>query len=873
MLHKLCRDKNHSVLLAYLDGLKEQESDSRLAFLANQRNSEKYSPLHVSLFERNLQAVSALLSVGADVNAKCHGIPPLHLAVRTAAQPEGQEYGLQAFALLLKDPAINPLAKDDNGLTVLHLAAGFNLPAAIRLLAEHSAGLLDKLLLAAPRLTGVTALHMAAANDADDAVRLLLLSGASASAQLTVCKSTPLHRAASCGSLKAYALLAAVPDAAGLADFMGRTAAQVLSAGAARGGTVLVTSPLCLDYHTCPPAALRTPIAPPENARRLTVLMDAQAGSLRAADLRGGTRWIENAEPAPLGDVLRVHEWAYVRALQAKCQGLEGDELASMDPDTVISSGSYRAALGAAGAVCRAVDEVVRGGAVNAFCPVRPPGHHAGPKGLVLSGGGGDSHGFCLLNNVSIAAAHALSTHRDIVRKVAIVDIDVHHGNGTEETVRWLSPRLEQTDVGGAGDVFGRLYVPKYKPWFGEQDPDNVLFVSVHGYSGGGSTAEGVRPPQPFYPGTGPTHVPRLVPVAAAAAVIPGSAPATHSSSEECAAMDDLDQQSAGSDSDEEEDSSAGSSGRDDDQDQDQQDDEEEGSNSNDSDSDSSYGASAPSPRPRSASDAVEALRRIYTSSGVQSRPSTSSEVPEPLILDIGVTLPVEEVLGEDEDTPLGRALADLSYRLQWRAHFRDVIFPRILQFQPDLLLVSAGFDAHKRDGINGGYIALADEDFAWVTASLAAVADTCCAGRLVSVLEGGYQLGGDFASAFARSVHDHVQELARAAGTGGRGVTIEGLRAEGEAEAALLQGLRVQRAEELRLLREKEEEEVRRERERAMQAEQEVVVEEEVAVPQLGGEAGDAEEGSGGGSRKRRRPAVDYAALDEQLRAKGVDK
>ena len=105
--------------------------------------------------------------------------------------------------------------------------------------------------------------------------------------------------------------------------------------------------------------------------------------------------------------------------------------------DTAFSKGSLGAALRAGGAVCRAVDAVVNGENRNAFCVVRPPGHHAGVNGLE---DGAHSCGFCIFNSVAIGAMHALDRHRgNGVERVAIVDFDIHHGNGTEEIVK-VSP-------------------------------------------------------------------------------------------------------------------------------------------------------------------------------------------------------------------------------------------------------------------------------------------------------------------------------------------------------------------------------------------------------------------------------------------------
>lgn len=101
-----------------------------------------------------------------------------------------------------------------------------------------------------------------------------------------------------------------------------------------------------------------------------------------------------------------------------------------LDGDTVVSPGSADAALRAIGTVCDAVDRVCTGQADNAFCALRPPGHHAEPE---------QAMGFCLFNNIAIAAAYARSQYQ--LERVAIVDFDVHHGNGTQAAF------YRQTDV------------------------------------------------------------------------------------------------------------------------------------------------------------------------------------------------------------------------------------------------------------------------------------------------------------------------------------------------------------------------------------------------------------------------------------------
>jgi acetoin utilization deacetylase AcuC-like enzyme len=128
---------------------------------------------------------------------------------------------------------------------------------------------------------------------------------------------------------------------------------------------------------------------------------------------------------APLAtreQLLRVHEAAYVDAIErlAPSQGL-----VELDPDTAMNPHSLRAALRAAGAGILGTDLVMAGKAEAAFCAVRPPGHHAERARAM---------GFCFFNNVAVAAAHALEAHG--LSRVAIVDFDVHHGNGTEDIFR-----------------------------------------------------------------------------------------------------------------------------------------------------------------------------------------------------------------------------------------------------------------------------------------------------------------------------------------------------------------------------------------------------------------------------------------------------
>jgi acetoin utilization deacetylase AcuC-like enzyme len=124
-----------------------------------------------------------------------------------------------------------------------------------------------------------------------------------------------------------------------------------------------------------------------------------------------------------LKDVELAHTHHYVSELREVLQQVEASGQAkALDPDTAANPGTWKAALRAAGAAVAATDAVIDGRAENAFCAVRPPGHHATRD---------EAMGFCFFNNVAVAARHALDVRG--MKRVAVIDFDVHHGNGTED--------------------------------------------------------------------------------------------------------------------------------------------------------------------------------------------------------------------------------------------------------------------------------------------------------------------------------------------------------------------------------------------------------------------------------------------------------
>ena len=135
----------------------------------------------------------------------------------------------------------------------------------------------------------------------------------------------------------------------------------------------------------------------------------------------------EQAPRAALETVALCHPMDYILEIQ---NAVPKDGLVQLDPDTSMSPGSFEAALRAVGAATRAVDEVVSKKAANAFMAHRPPGHHAETVRPM---------GFCIFNQAAIAARYAQKKHG--LQRVAVVDFDVHHGNGTQE-IFWKDPTL-----------------------------------------------------------------------------------------------------------------------------------------------------------------------------------------------------------------------------------------------------------------------------------------------------------------------------------------------------------------------------------------------------------------------------------------------
>lgn len=426
--------------------------------------------------------------------------------------------------------------------------------------------------------------------------------------------------------------------------------------------------------------------------------------------------------------------------------------IAHLDGDTAISRWSFEAAMRAAGSICEAIDRVVAGDNIrNAFCAVRPPGHHAGPRGIVRCANDpeGGSHGFCLLNNVCIGAAYARSMYRNEgIRKIAIIDFDVHHGNGTEAVIRNLVPSVEKGSI-RTPFAFGEISTTVYRPWLDETDIQNVFFASTHGYGN-----RGFDQPGWFYPASGKTHTSESI----------------------------------------------------------------------------SHPAMVENP---STADFI--LSQTWARMGEDSKTNCCK------IINVGLELP---------ETEADQQARNMRQRLELRDTYRKTIFPALREFDPDLIFISAGFDAHRKDTMNFGYVGMVEDDYEWLTEQLVKIANTCCNGRVISVLEGGYKIQGGIVSPFARSVASHVRALVDG-GSSRELYDPEGGEWEGEFERHIYE---------------------RRERKKEQERDQLRLMEEanrNLRIAELSSQGGVPEDPDAP-SRKRRRNQVNYKELFKQMQHEG---
>ena len=202
----------------------------------------------------------------------------------------------------------------------------------------------------------------------------------------------------------------------------------------------------------------------PECPARLRAIED----QLIASGLNNYLQHVE-APFASRTQLERVHAPDYISELE---RAAPAKGLVHLDPDTAMTPHTVKAAKRAAGAAALATDMVIKGEAQTAFCSVRPPGHHAERARAM---------GFCLFNNVAVAAAHALEGHG--LKRVAIVDFDVHHGNGTESIFR-DDPRVLMVST----------FQHPFYPYSGiEGRSERMVNIPLAAYSGGKEFRDAVQ--------------------------------------------------------------------------------------------------------------------------------------------------------------------------------------------------------------------------------------------------------------------------------------------------------------------------------------------------------------------------------------------
>lgn len=662
----------------------------------DERDDDENTPLHIAIHARKIENVQIILEAGATVHKKCDGSAPIHLAISLGAIAVHANFA-KSCVDLLREYHADLTMRDDSFHTPLYLACVSNLCPVVEMLLSDTLAK-ETLNLRADR-TGGRPLHAAA--KCDD-IRMGVTRGCVCVTELLLAAEkieinvqnnygrTPLHIAASRGNWHVARLLlnagadAHILDKRGFSP--GRRARKrgmvipndlkLLGDDAPTrdlimdpdGNTLILCHELCIQHRTCPPIVRgdeETSEPPPENVRRLNVLINDDDGILRCGEF-SSCKWYTDVRRAALSDVLKVHEYLYIERTSKLCAATPDHPRAiqTLDADTTVSHWSFEAALRAAGSVCEAVDKVVAGDFRNAFCAIRPPGHHAGPRGIVTCPNDPDgSHGFCLLNNVAIGAAYARSMYRnDGIKKIAIIDFDVHHGNGTEEIVRQLTPNVEHAIIRTPFAV-GGLHASTYKPWLDECDVNEVFFASTHGYGPRDrQLIPGAFQGGWFYPASGKTYKSKSL----------------------IAPLD---------------------------------------------------------PELPNVSDFI--VSQTWARLGDDYRNNCCK------IIDIGLSLPCK-------DDTYNHGLQ----RLELRDAYRKSVIPSLMEFDPDLIFISAGFDAHRRDTMNFGYVGMIEEDYEWLTEQIVKVANTCCNGRVVSALEGGYKIHGGIVSPFARSVASHVRAL-----------------------------------------------------------------------------------------------------------------
>lgn len=503
-----------------IEQLKQLLSQSTAKNIICKKNIGRMDVLQFAIYHGNLEIVKILSQMEYSEPPQTNfNTPLIHIPLIKAAIPANREKYIQIFLYLLQVPTISITAVDAMKRSALHIAALYNLYEVVNPLAAKGFKLQEE------DLYGYKAVHLAIENKHYQFVDALFDEYGSEFLSIL----TPIKENLIAWAIKksAWSCLYIIlknatldlidlpspngenPKAIASSNNSDAKLKAVLEAVEKEGeydphilddyNKVLVISDVNCHKHALIPIDVEAQFIQkkrqPENDERLRVLL-GDNGILQTANIHLHCSTISNVLPANISDILRIHDYSYISEIISKCSKLpiSASVLPTQyDKDTFISSESYTVATYAAGAVIKAVDSVAQGEYKYAFCPIRPPGHHIGPYGpdglKELR-----TTGFCLLNNVAMGASYAKYNYKSKFNRIAIVDFDVHHGNGTEAMVRNLTPN---TITDKLQWVLGKIKIEKmdYKPWLNDNDASNVLFISIHGYN--------KEHPVLFYPSTG----------------------------------------------------------------------------------------------------------------------------------------------------------------------------------------------------------------------------------------------------------------------------------------------------------------------------------------------------------------------------------
>ena len=320
------------------------------------RDNMGCTPLHVAVLARQPEAFRACISANARLTLKCNGSPLLHLLLSLAAHAHSAPFVRDALQQLLALNKLDTAGVDDMGRTPLHLTAAaagleFGAELAAALIAAAAAmgaargapplapGAAPPALALADK-SGATPLHAAASARNESLVRFLLSRGASPMAREKAYGDTPAHAAARAGWAEGVALLLAVGESSGGVMDSGSSTGSAMAPLNTQGLTplqclaprlvppnappmLLLTHDACSAHHTCEPLTRDVAAYPPENTARLAVLLKEGVGTLTADEFTAGpapsVTLCRSAPAATLADVLRVHEYEYVRRILSKC--------------------------------------------------------------------------------------------------------------------------------------------------------------------------------------------------------------------------------------------------------------------------------------------------------------------------------------------------------------------------------------------------------------------------------------------------------------------------------------------------------------------------------------------------------------------------